>query len=49
MATKSGSGNSGKIGRDAGTGQFIPVRKALLHPKTTVVEKRTAPSPSKKK
>ena len=49
MATKSNSGNSGKIGPDAGTGQFIPVKKALLHPKTTVVETRTPPSPSKKK
>ncbi|WP_074630555.1 MULTISPECIES: hypothetical protein [Nitrosospira] len=49
MATKSNSGNSGKIGRDAGTGQFIPVREAQRRPKTTVVETRTPPSPSKKK
>lgn len=49
MSTKSKSGNSGKIGRDAGTGQFIPVREAERRPKTTVIETRTPPSPSKKK
>jgi len=27
-----------KIGRDAGTGQFIPVKVAERRPKTTVVE-----------
>jgi len=27
-----------KIGRNAGNGQFIPVKEALKHPKTTVVE-----------
>ena len=27
-----------KIGRDAGTGKFIPVKQAERHPKTTVVE-----------
>ena len=28
-----------KVGRDAGTGRFIPVKEAEKHPKTTVVEK----------
>ena len=32
MTKKSGSGNGGKIGRDAGTGQFIPVREAERRP-----------------
>jgi len=27
-----------KIGRDAGTGKFIPVKKAQSRPKTAVVE-----------
>lgn len=27
-----------KIGRDAGTGQFIPVKRAIQRPKTTTVE-----------
>jgi len=27
-----------KIGRDAGTGRFIPVKQAERRPKTTVVE-----------
>ena len=27
-----------KIGRDAKTGQFIPVKEAEKHPKTTVIE-----------
>lgn len=27
-----------KIGRDAGTGRFIPVSVAVKHPRTTVVE-----------
>jgi len=27
-----------KIGRDAGTGRFIPVKEAIRRPKTTVVE-----------
>jgi hypothetical protein len=27
-----------KVGRDARTGQFIPVREAVRRPKTTVVE-----------
>lgn len=29
---------STKIGRDAKTGQFIPVKEAIKRPKTTVVE-----------
>ncbi len=29
---------STKIGRDAKTGQFIPVKEAVKRPKTTVVE-----------
>ncbi len=32
-------------GRDAKTGQFIPVEKARQHPKTTVVER--VPKPGK--
>lgn len=35
-----------KIGRDAGTGRYIPVREAERRPSTTVVE--TRPKPSKK-
>jgi hypothetical protein len=27
-----------KIGRDAGTGKFIPVKKAQRRPRTTIVE-----------
>ena len=27
-----------KIGRSAKTGEFIPVKQAIKHPKTTVVE-----------
>ncbi len=38
---------SRKIGRDAGTGQFIPVDKAKKNPGTTVVE--TIKTPKKKK
>jgi hypothetical protein len=29
---------AGKIGRDAGTGKYVPVDYAKKHPKTTVVE-----------
>jgi hypothetical protein len=36
MAPKKGS--TQKIGRDAGTGRFIPVEVAKRRPKTTVVE-----------
>lgn len=35
-----------KIGRDAGSGKFIPVKEAERRPKTTVVE--TIKSPKKK-
>lgn len=27
-----------KIGRDAGTGRFIPVKEAIKRPKTTAIE-----------
>ena len=37
-----------KIGRDARTGQYIPVREAERRPSTTVVETRPKP-PSKPK
>jgi hypothetical protein len=36
-----------KIGRDAGNGQFIPVKTAQQRPKTTTVE--TLPAPKKGK
>jgi hypothetical protein len=32
------AGKGTKIGRDAGTGQFITVKEAQRHPKTSVVE-----------
>lgn len=35
-----------KIGRDAKTGEFIPVKEAKKRPDTTTVE--TLPKPSKK-
>ena len=35
-----------KIGRDAGSGRFIPVKEAERKPKTAVVE--TVKTPSKK-
>lgn len=35
-----------KIGRDAGSGKFIPVKEAQKHPKTTTVE--TIKKPVKK-
>ena len=37
-----------KIGRDAGTGEFIPVKEAERRPKTTTVETIKVPSPKKK-
>jgi len=40
-------GGTHKIGRDAGNGQFIPVKEAERRPKTTVVETIKNPSPSK--
>lgn len=36
-----------KVGRDAETGQFIPIKEAEKRPKTTVIE--TVPVPQKKK
>jgi hypothetical protein len=36
-----------KIGRDAGNGQFIPLKEAERRPKTTVIE--TIKIPTKKK
>lgn len=38
---------STKIGRDASSGQFIPVKEAQRRPKTTVVE--TIKRPTKRK
>jgi hypothetical protein len=40
-----------KIGRDAGNGQFIPVREAQRHPDTSVVEtiRRPVPAPAPRK
>jgi len=35
-----------RIGRDAGSGQFIPVKTAQQHPRTAVVE--TIKTPPKK-
>jgi len=35
-------------GRDAGTGQFIPLGYARRHPKTTVVERIPLPKKHKK-
>lgn len=40
----SGSKDS-KIGRDAGSGQFIPVKEAERRPKTTTVETIKRPKP----
>lgn len=39
--------NTRKIGRDAGSGKFIPVKEAEKRPKTTVIE--TVKGPDKKK
>jgi hypothetical protein len=33
-----------KIGRNAGDGRFVPVKVAIDHPKTTVVETMKKPS-----
>lgn len=45
--------NTRQIGRDARTGQIIPVREAQRRPSTTVVEtvpvRKPAPTPSKPK
>lgn len=40
---------SHKIGRDARTGQFIPVAEAIRRPSTTVVETIRTPSKPKAK
>lgn len=37
-----------KIGRDARTGQYIPVSEARRRPSTTVVETRPRPKPKGK-
>jgi hypothetical protein len=37
------------IGRDARTGEFIPVREAVRRPSTTVVETIKVPTTSKRK
>lgn len=39
---------SNQRGRDARTGEFIPVREALRRPATTVIETIPRPSPAKK-
>ncbi len=44
MATK-----TVRIGRDAGTGKFIPVKKAEQRPRTTVIETVRRPAPAKPK
>jgi hypothetical protein len=36
-----------KIGRDARTGEFIPVREAVRRPSTTVVETIKVPKPKR--
>lgn len=41
-----GSAMTHKIGRDAKTGQYIPVKEAVKRPNTTVVE--TVKTPKKK-
>lgn len=38
-----------KIGREAGNGQFIPVKEAVRCPKTTVVETIKYPTTLKRK
>ncbi|MBX3226360.1 MAG: hypothetical protein KIT84_44585 [Labilithrix sp.] len=51
MAGKSKGGGNGshKIGRDARTGHFIPVKEAERRPNTTTVERIPNPSPKKGK
>jgi hypothetical protein len=41
--------HSFKIGRDARTGEFIPVKEAVRRPTTTVVETIKVPVTSKRK
>ncbi len=36
-----------KIGRDARTGEFIPVKEAVRRPSTTIVETIKVPKPRK--
>jgi hypothetical protein len=38
-----------RIGRDAKTGEFIPVKEAERRPNTTVVERIKTPPPSRKR
>ena len=38
-----------KVGRDAGTGKFIPVKEAQRRTKTAVVETIKVPTPKPKK
>lgn len=38
-----------KIGRDAKTGEFIPVKEAVRRPSTTVVETIKRPTTSKRR
>lgn len=38
-----------KIGRDASTGQFIPIKEAERRPKTTVIETVKTPAKTGKK
>lgn len=40
---------SQKIGRDASTGQFIPVEQAKKRPSTTIIETIKRPAPPKPK
>lgn len=42
--------SSHKVGRDAGTGQFIPLKEAERRPKTTVIEtiRHKTPTPGGK-
>lgn len=37
-----------KVGRDAETGQFIPVKEAIKRPKTAIVETIKKPAPKKR-
>lgn len=45
-SSKSGGSTAGKIGRDARTGAFIPVREAERRPSTTTVETIRRPAPA---
>jgi len=46
MATKKATPPAGSRARDAGTGRYVPLKRAETHPKTTVVER---PPKTKKK